>query len=368
MSLWLAGPSRFAGWSPGKARLALGALVLLLLATLMSLTVPAPAAVSGDAAKRGDDQADIVLYEAIVDGVRHGGNYYDVTAQELRRGDYPLKPFVTFRLPTLAMVQALMPPWAVIGLLWLLAAGVMLAWYVRLAPAFARPPPRIVALVLLAGGMGAFVQADLAAFHEVWAGLLVALSLALRRPGRWIAAAGIGAIALLVRETAALYVAIMVVLAWLEGDRKEAIGWAAGIALLAVAVAAHAHAVAQVVNPLDPASPGWAGMLGFGFFVEAMTLSTALRLAPLWLASLLMGFTLFGWAAWRDGTGLRALATFAAYALLISLFGRVDTFYWGLMVAPAILIGLAFVPDGLKDLIAAAFPPRRKITITRLTP
>jgi hypothetical protein len=38
------------------------------------------------------------------------------------------------------------------------------------------------------------------------------------------------------------------------------------------------------------------------------------------------------------------------------------------MVAPAILIGLAFAPDGLKDLIVAAFPKRRKITVTRLTP
>ena len=75
-----------------------------------------------------------------------------------------------------------------------------------------------------------------------------------------------------------------------------------------------------------------------------------------------------GWAAWRDLTGIRALATFSAYAVLIALFGRVDTFYWGLMVAPAILIGLAFVPDGMRDLIAAAFPKKRKITVTRLNP
>jgi hypothetical protein len=368
MALWLAEPSRFAGLSRGKARAALALLVLLLLATLSALTVPQPAAVSGSPANRADDEADIVLYEAIVDGVRHGGNYYEVAAQELRRGDYPLRPFVTFRLPTLAMVQSLMPNWAVIGLLWALAAGVMLTWYRRLRPAFARPPPLLIAMVLLAGGMGAFVQADLAAFHEVWAGLLIALSLALRRPGHWVAAAGIGAIALLIRETSALYVGIMVVLAWLEGDRREALGWASGLVLLAVAVVAHAHAVAQVVTPVDPASPGWAGMLGFGFFVEAMTLSTALRLAPMWLAALLMGFTLFGWAAWRDLTGIRALATFSAYAALIALFGRVDTFYWGLMVAPAILVGLAFLPDGLRDLIAAAFPKRRKITVTRLNP
>jgi hypothetical protein len=250
----------------------------------------------------------------------------------------------------------------------MLAAGVMLAWYRRLRPVFIRPPPLLIAMVLLAGGMGAFIQADLAAFHEVWAGLLVALSLALRRPGQWVAAVGVGAIALLIRETSALYVGIMVVLAWIEGDRREALGWAGGLVLLAIAVVAHAHAVAEVVTPVDPASPGWAGMLGFGFFVEAMTLSTALRLAPVWLSALLMGFTLFGWAAWRDPTGLRAIATFSAYALLIGLFGRTDTFYWGLMVAPAILVGLAFAPDGLRDLIAAGFPKRRKITVTRLNP
>lgn len=368
MTIWLAEPSRFAGLSKGRARLGLVLLLILLAATFSALVVPTPPAVSGDAAKRGDDQADVVLYESIVDGVRHGGNYYVVAADQLRAGDYPMKPFVTFRLPTLAVVQAMMPGWAVIGCLYALVAAVILAWFLRLRRAFARPPPLVLAMVLLAGGMGAFVQPELAAFHEVWAGLLIALSLALRRDDRWVAAAGIGALAMLIRETAALYVAVMFVLALAEGNRKEAAGWAAGVALLAVAVAAHAYAVAQVVRPFDPASPGWAGMLGFGFFIEAMTLSTALRLAPMWLSALLMGFTLFGWASWKDGTGIRALATFALYAALIGLFGRVDTFYWGLMVAPAILIGLVFAPDGLKDLIAAAFPRGRKITVTRLTP
>ena len=368
MAIWLAEPSRFAGLSKGRARLALGLLLVLLIATLSALATPSPAPVSGDSAKRGDDQADVVLYESIVDGIRHGGNYYAVAAQELRQGDYPMKPFVTFRLPTLAVAQAMLPNWAVLGLLYSLVLGTMLAWFLRLRAAFGRPPPLIVAMVLLAGGMGAFVQSDLASFHEVWAGLLIALSLAMRRPGHWVAAAGIGAIAMLIRETSALYVGTMVVFAWLEGDRKEATGWAAGVALLAVVVAAHAHAVSQVVLPLDQASPGWAGMLGFGFFVKAMTLSTALRLAPMWLSALLVGWTLFGWAAWRDLTGVRALATFAIYAALIALFGRVDTFYWGLMVAPALLIGLAFAPDGMKDLIAAAFPKSRRITVTRLTP
>ena len=156
-------------------------------------------------------------------------------------------------------------------------------------------------------------------------------------------------------------------MAFAEGNRKEALGWAATLGVLAVVVALHAHAVAQVVRPTDPASPGWAGLLGFGFFVKTMQLSTALDLAPLWLAAPLVGLALFGWAAWRDALALRGLAIFATYAALLGLFGRADTFYWGLMIAPTLLIGLAFAPDGLRDLIAAARVPRRKITITRVT-
>ncbi|WP_375429420.1 hypothetical protein [uncultured Sphingomonas sp.] len=345
----------------------LALLVLLLAACLLALRSPAPPPVSGDPANRAEDQADVVLYQTIVDQMRHGGEYYAVTAQALRTGDYPLKPFVTFRLPTLAAVQGRLSEAGSVVLLYLAAAAVALAWWVRFVPAFGRAPPRIVALLLLGGGMLVFVQADLMWFHEIWAGLLIALSLALRRPGRWVEAVAIGLAATLVRETAALYVAVMAAAAWIEGERREAFGWALATAVLAVVVAAHAHAVTQVVRPLDPASPGWAGMLGFGFFVRTMTLSTALSLAPLGLAAPLVGMALFGWAAWAEPLAARALAVFTAYAVLLGVAGRVDTFYWGLLVAGPLLIGLAFVPDALRDLARAATGERRRrITVTRV--
>lgn len=363
--LWLSAPSRFAAFSRPTALLALALLAILLVASLTAVGSPGPPPVSHDPARRANDQADVVLYESIVAGVRGGGDYYAVTAQALRSGDYPLRPFVTFRLPTLAIIQAALPPLGVVILLYALAAAVMVAWFLRLRSAFARAPPLAIAMTLLAGGMMAFIQPELASFHEVWAGLLIALSLALRRRERWIEAVAFGMIAMLIRETAALYVGIMAVLALAEGQRREAIGWAAAIVAFAVVVAFHAHAVSLVVRPIDAASPGWAGLLGFGFFVKTMTLSTALNLAPLWLGGLLVGLALFGWAGWQDDLGLRALTIFACYAALLSLFGRTDTFYWGLMIAPTILIGLAFVPDALRDLVAAA-RDRRKIIVTRM--
>lgn len=365
-NVWLAAPTRFAALTQRRARSGLSLVAILIVLCLTALVTPPPPAATGDG--RATDQADVVLYETIVENVRHGGSYYDVAAAALRSGDYPLKPFVTFRLPTLAQVQATLPPLATAVLLYLLALSVFLAWTRRLAVAFARRPPLIVALVLLAGGMVAFVQPELAAFHEVWAGLLIALSLALRRPGRWVEAAAIGLIAMLIRETAALYAAVMCLAAWRDGARREACGWAATLAVLAVVVACHALAVGEVVRPLDPASPGWSGLLGPGFFVVTLAVSTALMLAPLWLAAILIALAFVGWAAWRDPLANRALATFAAYGLLLSLFGRPDTFYWGLMVAPAFLIGLAFAPDGLRDIVGRARSPRRRITVTRGLP
>ncbi len=362
--LWLASPSRFAALKAPRAKSGLILLGLFLLLCLSALFVAGPPPVSRDPANRANDQADVILYETIVAGVRGGGDYYAVTATALRAGDYPLRPFVTFRLPTLAMVQAALPGPLTLLLLYGLAAGVVAAWFIRLRHAITRPPPLAIALVLLVGGMVAFVQPSLTAFHEIWAGLLIALSLALRRPGNWITAAAVATIAMLVRETAALYVMVMLGMAVVDGQRREAMGWAVTLGVLAAVVAAHAYAVAQVVGPADPASPGWAGLLGFGFFVKTMSISTALNLAPAWLSALLVGFALFGWASWRDPLAVRALAVFAAYAVLLSLFGRPDTFYWGLLVAPTILVGLAFAPDGVRDLTVAALDSRR-ITVTR---
>ena len=360
--LWLAAPSRFAGLSRQRARIGLVLVMALIALCLTALATPPPPATTGD---KATDQADVVLYDGIVQGVRYGGSYYDVTAAGLRSGNYPLRPFVTFRLPTLATVQAALPPFAVLGLLYALAFAVMVAWAARLVPALTRKPPVFVALTLLAGGMIAFVQPELVPFHEIWAGLFVALSLALRRPGRWVEAAAFGLIAMLIRETAALSVAVMCLAAWRDGQRKEALGWATTVAVLAVVVFLHARAVAEVVTPLDPVSPGWAGMLGPGFYVTTLSVSTALMLAPLWLGSILVALSLVGWAAWRDPLATRALAMFVAYGALLSVAGRPDTFYWGLMVAPAFLIGLAFAPDGLRDLWTRARERKRKVTVTR---
>lgn len=361
--LWLTESSRYAGLSPTAARVALAALAVLVLLSWTALVTADPTAAAPPPGEGGDLQ----LYAGIVDALRHGGTYYAVTADALRTNDYPLRPFVTFRLPTLATMQAWLPEQVVAALLYLLAAGVTLAWLERFRTALRRPVAVWTAALLLAGGCIAAWQAELAAFHEIWAGLLIALSLARYRPDRWLEAVGWALTAALIRETAALYLLVMLALALRDGQRREAFGWTVALAALALVVGAHAQAVAQVVGPLDPASPGWAGLLGPGFVVRTWHASTALVLLPLVLAAPLVALALAGWTAWRDPVATRAAATLAAYALLLATAGRLDTFYWGLLTAPILLVGLAFAPDGVRDVLTAALD-RRRIVVRRVTP
>ncbi|HVI99030.1 MAG TPA: hypothetical protein VM657_08195 [Sphingomonas sp.] len=362
--LFTARSSRFAGLDRQNARLLL-AIVAVLAAIAIALStaslLPVPEPIAPDQPR----QTDAALYRSIVEGIRNGGSYYDVAADALRAGHYPLRPFVAFRLPTLAVVQAALPHIVGILLLFVLAAGTAAAWLSRLRVALPRPGALAAAMVLIAGGLIAFVQPPIAVFHEIWAGLLIALSLALRRPGRWLDAVALGLIAMLVRETALLYVAVMGGMALLEGRVREALGWAATVVVFAIVVLFHARAVGLVVQPGDLTSPGWQGMMGLGFVLESISVSTALAMLPIWLSAALLMIALIGWAGWDDPLAARTLATILAYALLIGLFARADNFYWGLMIAPVALIGIAFAPDAIRDIIVAAFD-RRRITVTRL--
>ncbi|HEU4960220.1 MAG TPA: hypothetical protein VFT56_07405 [Sphingomonas sp.] len=365
-TLWLARPTRWARLNRGQARAAIVLIAAVLAACLLALPRTAPGPADRDSGAAARDHADVVLYDSIVDAMRHGGAYYPVTANALRAGEYPLRPFFTFRLPTLAVVEAALPEATMVALLYLLMAGVVFAWLARLRPAFCRRAPLVAALVLLVAGMIVFVRRDFVAFHEVWAGPLVALSLALRRPGRWTEAATVALIAMLIRETAALFAVVMLLIALVEGERREALGWAGAIAVFGIALAAHAQAVTAVVGPLDLATPGWGGLLGFGFFVKALTIVTPLMLLPVAVGALLVGAALFGWLSWDDPLGLRAVAVLIAYAALIGIGARPDNFYWAMLIAPIALVGLAFAPDGIGDLLHRALD-RRRVTVTRIT-
>ena len=311
------------------------------------------AGANGGVAPPRQDNADLILYENIVRRVASGEAYYSTAADELRRGNYPLKPFIVFRLPTLAVVSAWLGRAPLLALQWCLFAAMLAAWWVRLDGAFADRGRRISAVMLAAAGVAAAVTGRYLYLHEVWAGALIALSLALHRPGQWGWSVAAGALALAIRELALPYVLLMAALALWRRDWRESAGWTLVVALFACAMLFHQAAVAQVVLPSDPASPGWAAMAGWPGMLRAFHLAGPLRWLPAVVAAPIVILTLFGWGSWKSFTGIAATLLYLGYGLAFMLFGRTDNFYWGLIVAPAFLVGLAFIPTAASDLAAA---------------
>lgn len=345
--------TRFAGWPPAPALGLLAAFALLVISGLAQGD-PRPANTLSLAQSTNTDKR---LYERIVAGVDAGHDYYTVAASAHRVGGYPLKPFVTMRLPTLATMLAWLGPAAARALLAALALAALIAWLIRLRPAFAEPPQALIPAALMAIGGAVTLYPGLIVFHEIWAALLIALSLALWRPGRWWPAVLIGLAAAVIRETALPYLLAMAGVALLERRWRESLSWSAAIGLVAVILVVHANAVASVVRADDAVSPGWSSFGGWPGFVAMMRLTTPLTLLPYAASAVLIPLSLLGWAAWRSSLALRTLLLLGGYSLMFALFARPDNLYWGLLIAPLLLGGLGFAPAGLRDLLAAARAP-----------
>jgi hypothetical protein len=328
--------------------------LLVILAALM-VAAAWPMATSSPLKVRASEaeQSDVDLYRATIRRVSAGEAYYPVAADELRKGGYPLRPFVTVRLPTLTMLYAHIPMVMVLVAEALLALSVLLIWWRRLGPALPLPALAL-ALLLLVGGTAGLVGPVAGLFHESWAALLLALMIGLRRPGHAAGAIVAGALAVAVRETALPMILGMGGLALLERRWREAIGWAAVVGLFAIALAGHAAMVATVVRPDDLASPGWSAMLGPRFALSAFASVSAATLLPSALAAIILLLSLFGWMSVATGWAARVSLLLLGYGAMLALFARPTTFYWALLVAPLSLVGLALVPRAIAALVSAS--------------
>ncbi len=372
-----AADDRFGNWRRGPARALLGALLaLLVLAALVPIdagkqdikTVGFAEAVAGGAAAaaaadRPRDH-DLALYDRVIARIGHGENYYTVAADEHRKADYPLRPGVAVRLPTLAYLDmwlgdtgqgadALVP--GELGAALLLLGSVVWAWWRRLGeePGGAKFQRIGTALMFMGASLG--LNRYYFVLHELWAGMLIALSLALHRPGqRWLGAVLVAALALAIREHVLPYVLLMGALALWRRDWKESAAWGALVALFLAGLALHLHFVAQQVLPSDPSGPSWLMLRGLSGWLSNVVLSSNLRFLPHFVSGPLVILMVFGWAGWRSSLATTATLLYLGYGLAFMLIGRPDNFYWGAVIAPAMLVGLAFAPRALKSLILAA--------------
>lgn len=347
--------TRFSAIGRGQAMVVL----LLLVASLIGAAWSVSAALGPMLVRNVADQTDPKLYRSIVAGVASGGDYYQVTAQQLRAGHYPLRPFVAFRPPTLTWISAALGATALHWLQLTLGGAVMLAWGLRWRKCLV-PAELAVALILVGCGLIGLVQPAGAVFHESWAAMLLALAIAIDRKGTTTMAIVAGTAALLLRELSLPLIVTLGGLAFVERRRGEAFGWVAALALFALALTLHARAVEGVVLATDLHSPGWSGLLGPGFAFRSLALTTAAIALPAVPAALLFTLSLFGLASLRSDWAVRSGLMVAGYLALLALFARPDTFYWAIMAAPLSLVGLAFLPRVLRDLAAAL----RRVPVT----
>jgi len=356
---------RFAAWPRLRALAALMALAMMLAASaFVPLTVgrgelakPAQLSIIGTAAKQADRPRDddLTLYDHAVTRIRHGESYYDFIAQEHRKADYPLRPGLAVRLPTLAYLDAAMgvdeakPAPIAMGVAVVLMLAVIWAWWRRLGEEPCSESQRLFGTALIFLGASLGLNRYYFVLHELWAGMLVALSLGLHRPsrGRWLGAWLAAALALAIREHTLPYVLLMGAMALWRGHRREAGAWALLVALFALAMAVHLHLVALHTLPTDPIGPSWFAMRGLGGWLSNVVLSSNLRFLPHWIAGPAIIAMILGWAGWRSEAGATATLLFLGYGLLFMIAGRDDNFYWGAMIAPAMFVGLAFVPMAL---------------------
>lgn len=352
---------RFAHWPIGLARAALAGIVLVLVAAVWTAPSPPrvpvqPAGTSSAPAKPRD--TDVRLYRRIADRVAAGESYYAAAVEEQRAGNYPVRPAVAVRLPTLAFLTAWLGPNGLFALAALLAIATLGAWWRRLGEEPGGMDRRLIAILLLLIGALAGLKPQYIVVHEVWAGLLLGLGGGLHRPGRWDAAWLPIALALAIREHALPFVLLLAAMAAWRRDWRELAAWVALVVLFAVGLAWHIHAVGEHLVAGDRSSPPWLVFRGLGGWTGNMIESSALYRLPYWLAAPLALLPLLGWAGWKSPAGAFYTLLLTGYGVLFMIAGRENNFYWALVVTPVWFVGYAFLPMAVRSLLASAGPTK----------
>lgn len=283
---------------------------------------------------------DTDLFAAVVERVRDGQPYYLADGAEMRLEGYPTASTFNWRLPTLTWFQAELPSrgWSIL-ILSAISLTTFVLWVLRLRWLSGRKMAFAVIALILALPTWPWMVPSTSFLHDLWAGQLIALSLACWASGFVTGSLCAGLAAVSIRELALPYVLVMAAAAAFERRSREAIAWAAISVAFGIALLWHI----SLARPLtDPASAyyGWLALGGWRFVLQTTQVNAFLMEAPVWFVALVIPCAWAGLFVWSAPEGRRAAATVSAYLAAFTIVGRPDNGYWGLLVAPILPLGL----------------------------
>ncbi len=323
---------------PRRRVIAAGAVLVAIAVLLLVALQPVPPAPPGSGV------GDLETYRQIVGRLKAGEAYYPAAHSVLIANGYGTQSVFNWRTPIWPWLQA-----AVSGQLVLIgiaASALALAWL-----RFRRLGGTDFALVA-AGALClnlCFVVADGAgAFAEFPAGLLILVSvLAYGLGWRWAGVVA-GLAALFVRELAAPYLVICLVLAAREKRWSEVAALLVGLVVYGAFFAWHAGQVAAQLGPLDRAYPdSWLALGGLRFMLEASAFNGLLVALPFWVSAIVVPLAFAGLLVSRE---VRSIATVALYLGAFLFVGKPFNTYWGAMVTPTLMLGLPWALAAVKSL------------------
>jgi hypothetical protein len=340
--------TRFTNSTRLQALIILAITFLALALCLWGALAPKPASTAPEA-----DGGDLRVYRRIIERIHSGEGYYDAAGSELRAGGYPTAALFNWRTPTYAWVLGTFPSpaWGQV-LLVVLALAMMFLALVPLRRE-AGAGMMLAGLLLLWGACHWCIDGDAFLSQELWAAILIALSICAYAHGRWPLGVAAGLGALFFRELALPYVLLGFGIACWQRRWKEAAVLFVGLALYSLFLLFHFTQVSRHISSADRAPASWIQFGGIGFVLQTCRMNAFLFSPPLWVSAIYLPLSMLGLAAIRGETGLRLGLTAGLYIAAFAVVGQPFNDYWGLLYAPLLPFGFACAPAALRDLASA---------------
>jgi hypothetical protein len=339
----------FARLSPWAAR---GVLILtaLVIAWLVSVSL-SPNAIDFAAHPRGG-HTDIELYHAEIHRIRQSEGYYEAANLELRRLGYPVRSVFNWRTPLPMWLLGVLPSdvsgRTIIGLF----AAMMMVMAIHAMGREAGPRVAILCGVLLIGALMPCWLKDTYVMPVVWAGVFMGLSICAYAIQRWGWGLAFGLTALFLRELAAPYCAIAIVLAARTRRWREVGLWMIGLLAYLGFYSWHYYQVTPLISPNDLAhAEGWLQFKGAPFVLAIAQMNIFCLLLPQWVTAIYLPLAMLGFASWNSPAGQRAGFSACAFVILFAFVGHPFNQYWGALVSPLLCLGAAQAPAAVLDLV-----------------